>query len=111
MRRLTEKYRLFRESFPAMPAARRRSACAVPARRYGELAFTESADLLDNLDRLTVRSRSRFPCRWKTWPGLWLHPLPGQVRGPREKLPVRFQQLHDRPISLPTASFRHPVPQ
>lgn len=104
----TEKYRLFREVLvrygtladTALPAPIRRQ-------KYGEIRFTESADLLDNLDSLSAPIALTAPLPMeKLGQGYGFILYRSTVRGPREKLPVRFQTLRDRAHIFADGAFQ-----
>ncbi|MEA4890414.1 MAG: beta-galactosidase family protein [Clostridiaceae bacterium] len=95
---LTPKYNAFRAviaKYAALPECS--EPAAVPRKNYGRLAFTESADLLDNLDNLAEPAAMTMPLPMeKLGQGYGFILYRAQIRGPRELLPVRFQALRDR---------------
>lgn len=95
---MTLKYQLFRSVVARYaPVPEIEMTPAVPARKYGELTFSESADLLDNLDSLTVPVNLTVPLPMeKLGQGYGFILYRTRVRGPRENLPVRFLELRDR---------------
>ena len=95
---LTPKYHLFRSVIARhAPVPDVDLPPAIPPASYGELVFCESADLLDNLDALTRPVEMTVPLPMeKLGQGHGFILYRTSVRGPREKLPLRFSQLCDR---------------
>ena len=95
---LTEKWRLFRETLsrfapvPTIDVPER-----MPKARYGEVRFTGSARLFDNLDALSKPIACTCPEPMeKLGQGYGYILYRANVRGPREELPVIVQEPHDR---------------
>lgn len=94
---LTRKYFLFRDvigkyaSIPELPAFEDKR------RAYGEVRFTQSADLLDVVDRLSdpIRTTMVLPME-KLGQGYGFILYRIHVRGPREEMPLILSGLHDR---------------
>ena len=95
---LTEKYFLFREVVSKyVPAPDIELPAPIPAKRYGELAFTKSARLLDNLENLAAPVDIVSPGSMeKLGQGYGYILYSTQVRGPREEQPLHIDDLHDR---------------
>ena len=95
---LTPKYHAFRDvigkyrPLPAGPAP-----ADSTKRAYGEVALTERADLLANLDRLSTPVHSATPDPMESVGqdfGFILYRT--EVIGPRDELPIVLQECHDR---------------
>ena len=94
---LTRKYHLFREVIakyapvPALPAFETK------LHRYGKVALTECADLLDNADALSAPVSLTLPLPMeKLDQGYGFILYRAHVRGPREEMPLIITGLHDR---------------
>ncbi len=94
----TKKYELFRETIRQYsPVPQVDLPAEQPAKTYGALEFTQSADLFDNLANLSTPVDLTMPLPMeKLGQGYGLILYRAQVRGPREELPVKFLDLHDR---------------
>lgn len=95
---LTEKYFKFKEvisKYASVPNVE--LPVPIPKKRYGEIAFTHYARLFDNLDALTSPTDSVCPLTMEkldTGYGFVLYKT--TLKGPREKQPLRLQNVHDR---------------
>ena len=95
---LTEKWRLFRETVAKFaPIPEIEVPERMPKARYGEVRFTQSARLFDNLDALSAPIACTCPEPMeKLGQGYGYILYRAQVRGPREELPVIVQEPRDR---------------
>ncbi len=95
---LTEKYFKFREvisKYAPIPDIELPEPIA--KKKYGEIKFTHSAKLFDNLDVLSTPVASVAPISMEkldTGYGFVLYKA--NVRGPRESQKIRLQDVHDR---------------
>ena len=95
---LTEKYFKFKEvayKYSKLPGIELPDP--IEPHRYGEIEFTESAELFDNLDNLSSPVRLVAPRSMeKLGQGYGLILYRCKVRGPREEQTLHFDTLHDR---------------
>ncbi len=95
---LTEKYFKFREvisKYAPIPDVELPEPIA--KKKYGEIKFTHSAKLFDNLDVLSTPVESVAPVSMEkldTGYGFVLYKA--NVRGPRDSQKIRLQDVHDR---------------
>lgn len=94
----TEKYYKFKEVVSKYaPIPEIEMPEPIKKKRYGEIAFTKSARLFDNLDVLSKPVESVVPMTMeKLGCGYGFVLYKTVVRGPREKQEVRLQAVHDR---------------
>ena len=94
----TEKYYKFKEvvsKYAPIPDIEMPEP--IKKKRYGEIAFTQSARLFDNLDVLSKPVESVTPLTMeKLGCGYGFVLYKTVVRGPREAQEVRLQEVHDR---------------
>ncbi len=95
---LKEKYFRFREVISKYaPVPEVELLPQVKKKRYGEIKFTRSAKLFDNLDKLSSPVSLVMPVSMeKLGQGYGYILYKTTVRGPRGEQPVRLQQVHDR---------------
>ena len=95
---ITPKYELFREVIKEFGGDTSAELPApIPTKKYGTLAFTESARLMDNLNVLSTPVHAAAPLTMEELDlgyGFVLYHT--HVSGPREELPVVLQDVHDR---------------
>ncbi len=94
---LTPKYRLFREVIAKYAPVPELPVSEPKLRRYGEVAFTACADLLDAADALSrpVKLTQPLPME-QLGQGYGFILYRTHVRGPREEMPLILSGLHDR---------------
>ncbi len=95
---LTEKYFRFRDVISKYaPIPEVELPAPIKKKKYGEIEFTESARLFDNLDALSDPVKVVNPCPMeKLDQGYGYILYKTKVRGPRDEQEVRLQQVHDR---------------
>ena len=94
---LTPKYHLFRQVVAKYAPVPELPAFEVKTRRYGEVAFTQSADLLSQADALSTPIPLTMPLPMeKLGQGYGFILYRTHVRGPRETMPLILTGLHDR---------------
>ena len=94
----TEKYYKFREVISKYaPIPDVEMPAPIKKKKYGELKFTKSAKLFDNLDKLSTPVESVMPMTMeKLDQGYGFVLYKAFVRGPRDSQKVRLQDVHDR---------------
>lgn len=94
----TEKYYKFKEVISKYaPIPDVEMPAPIKKKKYGELEFTKSAKLFDNLDRLSTPVESVMPLTMeKLDQGYGFVLYKAFVRGPRDSQKVRLQDVHDR---------------
>lgn len=95
---LKEKYYLFRDVISKYaPVPEVELLPEIPKKKYGEIRFTKSAKLFDNLDKLSspVEMVTPVPME-KIGQGYGFVLYTTKVRGPRAEQEVRLQDVHDR---------------
>ena len=95
---LTEKYFKFREVISKYaPIPEVELPAPIKKKKYGEVKFTHSAKLFDNLDVLSTPVESVMPLTMeKLNQGYGFVLYKAFVRGPRDEQKVRLQDVHDR---------------
>lgn len=95
---LTEKYYKFREVISKYaPIPEIEMPEPIKKKKYGEIRFTHSAKLFDNLDALSKPVESVMPMTMeKLDRGYGFVLYTANVRGPRESQKIRLQEVHDR---------------
>lgn len=95
---LTEKYYKFREVISKYaPIPDVEMPAPIKTKKYGEIEFTHSAKLFDNLDALSTPVESVMPMTMeKLDQGYGFVLYKAFVRGPRDSQKVRLQDVHDR---------------
>ncbi len=95
---LTEKYYKFREVISKYaPIPEVELPAPIKKKKYGEIEFTHSAKLFDNLDVLSTPVESVMPMTMeKLDQGYGFVLYKAFVRGPRDPQKVRLQDVHDR---------------
>lgn len=95
---LTEKYFKFREVISKYaPIPDVKLPDPIKKKKYGEVKFTHSAKLFDNLDVLSTPVESVMPLTMeKLNQGYGFVLYKAFVRGPRDEQKVRLQDVHDR---------------
>ena len=95
---LTEKYFKFREVISKYaPIPEVELPAPIKKKKYGEIKFTHSAKLFDNLDMLSKPVESVMPLTMeKLDQGYGFVLYISQVRGPRDEQKIRLQDVHDR---------------
>ena len=95
---LTEKYFKFREVISKYaPIPDVKLPDPIKKKNYGEVKFTHSAKLFDNLDVLSTPVESVMPLTMeKLNQGYGFVLYKAFVRGPRDEQKVRLQDVHDR---------------
>ena len=94
----TEKYYKFREVISKYaPIPDVEMPAPIKKKKYGEIKFTKSAKLFDNLDKLSVPVESVMPMTMeKLNQGYGFVLYKADVRGPRESQKIRLQEVRDR---------------
>ena len=94
---LTPKYHLFRDVIAKYAPVPPLPEFSTALHRYGEVAFTESADLLDAAIVLSAPVKLTMPLPMeKLGQGYGVILYRTHVRGPREEMPLVLTGLHDR---------------
>lgn len=95
---LTEKYYKFRDVISKYaPVPDVELPAPIKKKKYGEVKFTQSARLFDNLDNLSAPVELVNPVPMeKLGQGYGYILYKTKVRGPRESQAVRLQEVHDR---------------
>ena len=94
----TEKYYKFKEVISKYaPVPDVEMPAPIKKKKYGEIKFTRSAKLFDNLEKLSTPVESVMPMTMeKLNQGYGFVLYKAHVRGPREKQKIRLQDVHDR---------------
>ncbi len=94
----TEKYYKFKEVISKYaPIPDIEMPAPIKKKKYGEIKFTKSAELFDNLDKLSTPVESVMPMTMeKLNQGYGFVLYEADVRGPRDSQKVRLQDVHDR---------------
>lgn len=94
----TEKYYKFKEVISKYaPIPEIEMPAPVKKKNYGEIRFTHSARLLDNLDNISAPVESVCPMTMeKLNQGYGFVLYKTKVRGPRDEQKIRLQNVHDR---------------
>ncbi len=94
----TEKYYKLREVISKYaPIPEVEMPAPVVRKKYGEIRFTQSANLLENLDALSTPIETVCPKPMEKFgQGYGFILYKTHVRGPRDDQPVRLQEVHDR---------------
>ena len=94
----TEKYYKFKEVISKYaPIPKIEMPAPIKKKKYGEIEFTKSARLFDNLDKLSTPVESVMPMTMeKLNQGYGFMLYEADVRGPRDSQKVRLQDVHDR---------------
>ena len=95
---LTEKYQLIKDVISKYaPIPDVEMPDPIKKKKYGEIAFTKSAKLFDNLENLTEPKEIVAPIPMeKLNQGYGYILYKTHVRGPRNSQPVYLQEVHDR---------------
>ncbi len=94
----TEKYYKFKEVISKYaPIPDVEMPAPIKKKKYGEIEFTKSAKLFDNLDKLSAPVESVMPMTMeKLDQGYGFVLYKAFVKGPRDSQKVRLQDVHDR---------------
>lgn len=94
----TEKYYKFKEVVSKYaPIPEIEMPAPIKKKNYGEISFTHSAKLLDNLDNISTPVESVCPLTMeKLNQGYGFVLYKTKVRGPRDEQKIRLQDVHDR---------------